>query len=82
MKKSEYNIFAVKNNCVLGYNTISFSYLAVLHSVYDKFYKYHVENFKDEYPEIYENFAVSGFIIEDSKGKNENITLKNGNKTL
>jgi uncharacterized protein len=82
VKKSEYNIFVLKKNCVLGYNTISFSHLAISHNIYEKFLQNNVEDFEKEYPKCYENFVDSGFIIDDSKDELNEIRFENRKRTF
>ncbi len=65
MKKSNYNIFIKKKNCVLGYNTLTDSYVIISHNAYESFLKKKsIETFSEKFPQIYKSFKSCGFIID------------------
>lgn len=77
MKKSEYNIFMEKKNCVLCYNSFTSSYLAIPNNVYEHFANKDLLSFQINYPKYYNSFKESGFIIEEEFDELGSIRLDN-----
>lgn len=65
MKRSNYNLFFQKNNCVLSYNTITDSYVVVSKESYKSFINSELSIFKKKFPSVFKSFLESGFIIDD-----------------
>lgn len=83
MKKSNYNIFIKKKNCVLGYNTITDSYVVISHTAYKNFISGNcIDTFQERFPAIYKSFMTNGFIIDDSFEELDSIRFDNRIETF
>ncbi|RNC63277.1 radical SAM/SPASM domain-containing protein [Proteiniphilum sp. X52] len=82
MKKSNYNVFFPKSNCVLSYNTFTDNYVLVSHEVYNTFEKEDIETLSSKFPSAFESFKQSGFIIDDERDELGTIRLANRKQTF
>ncbi len=65
MKKSNYNVFLLKKNCVLSYNTFTDNFKVISHNAHQTFENQSLDVFKNKYPSVFKSFEQSGFILND-----------------
>jgi uncharacterized protein len=82
MKKSNYNLFFEKKNCVLSYNTITDSYVVISKESYESFVNSDLYVFKKKFPSVFESFLESGFIIDDITDELGRIRFAHKKKTM
>lgn len=82
MKKSNYNLFFLKKNCVLAYNTLTDSYVVVSKKAHNAFINDELNSFEREFPSVFESFKQSGFIVDKAVDELGNIRFTHKKQTF